>query len=56
MSPHNQLNSIISDILSESQALPDNNKIIEDYKLLNERCDNIISKIKIRREQTQIKN
>jgi hypothetical protein len=43
------------DTLLLAYVLSDNNDVqeslIEDYKKLNEKCDNIISKIKLRKKQ-----
>jgi hypothetical protein len=50
MSPQNQLNNIISELLVYSATLIDkDNSIIEDYKILNKRCDEILLKIKNRK-------
>ena len=57
MSPRSQLSIFIDTILINclqkdnlnNEQVQDN--IIEDYKKLNEKCDDIITKIKIRKEK-----
>jgi hypothetical protein len=54
MSPQRTISNFI-DTLLLAYVLSDNNDVqeslIEDYKKLNEKCDNIISKIKLRKKQ-----
>jgi hypothetical protein len=45
--------SVISDdiILAESDIELNNDDIVEDYRKLNEKCENIIKKINIRKKK-----
>lgn len=44
----NTAETILTD---SSKQEEDENKIIDDYKKLNEKCDTVITKIKIRKEK-----
>lgn len=57
MSPRKSLSNVIDNLLisyaltSEKELEDVDNSIIDEYKKLNEKCDNIISKIKSRKEK-----
>lgn len=56
MSPQKQLSNFIDTLLLSYVLDEDHNvksTIIEEYRKLNEKCDNIISKMKERRKQSQ---
>ena len=45
-----QLSSIIASVILKEEELEEvKQEIIEDYKKLNDKCDHVISKIKIRK-------
>jgi hypothetical protein len=54
--PHRkQLSHVIDKIITSTESTV-RKDIIEDYKELNEKCDQVISKIKVRKEKSRKKS